>query len=453
MKSKKTLLSKSSIKLGLQCPKALWLKMNKPDLAGETDAATQKRFDEGNAVGEAARKVFPKGVLIEKEYFQIAEGIVETEELIASGHKVLMEASFSANDLYARADIFKKGKKNWELIEVKAGTSVKPEYLEDVAIQASIIEAAGKSLESISVMHINRACIYPDLSNLFTRVDVTDDANALSRELKNKINELKKVAIQKNEPRIKVGEQCDDPYECAFKDHCWKGAQADERVGTKAKAKADGELIQEALADWQYPLYFFDFETIAPAIPRFHGTRPYDGIPFQFSCHVQKKQDSSAIEHFEYLHQDASDPRPKLIKEMLKGLGTKGSIVSYFKSFEIRVIKELAAFDKKNSAKLLAIVDRFVDPLPLIKKAVEHPDFIYGHSLKVVAPALIGKKYSYEGMNIGDGSTSQALAEQVMNGKIKGKARVKVVKDLLDYCRQDTLAMVELVKWLWGRVE
>ncbi len=448
-KNKNSLLSKSTLVKGFQCPKALWLKLNKPELEGEADPGTQKRFDEGKEVGEAARKLFPKGILIDREYYEITEAIEDTNIAIKKGEKIIMEASVGTDDLYARADILKKGKKGWNLVEVKMGVSAKPEYVEDVAIQAQILTEAGIKLESVSLMHLNRECVHPDLSNLFLTQDVSDEFKEIQPRIAKKIEELRKVAKQKTEPKIAVGDQCDDPYECAFKDYCWKGIKQYKPVGTKSKAKVDVAALRIALKDWVFPLYLFDFETIGPAIPRYKGCSPYAGVPFQFSCHVLSNPDSTKFDHFEYLHQEASDPRPGIIEGMLRGLGSNGSIVSYNKGFEIGVIKKLAAFDSKSSKKLLALIPRFVDPWPVIKKTVKHPDFVEGYSLKVVAPALIGKEYNYENLGIQGGDAAQAFAEKILKGQLDKQSRKKVINDLLEYCRQDTMALVLLAKWLF----
>jgi len=159
----------------------------------------------------------------------------------------------------------------------------------------------------------------------------------------------------------------------------------------------------------------------------------------------------SKLDHFEYLHQNLTDPRPGVIQAMLGGLGKKGSIVSYNKSFEIGVIKKLAEFDEKNSSALLTLVDRFVDPLPLFQKHTYHPNFLGSFSIKAVAPALLGSKLSYDHLEVGDGSTAQALADTILRGKIETKDQEKAIRDLLEYCRQDTMAMVELVRWLVGQ--
>jgi hypothetical protein len=57
----------------------------------------------------------------------------------------------------------------------------------------------------------------------------------------------------------------------------------------------------------KYPLYFMDFETVNPAIPRFVGMHPYDHIPFQFSVHVQQEP-GAAPKHLEFLAMDNGDP-------------------------------------------------------------------------------------------------------------------------------------------------
>jgi hypothetical protein len=182
-------------------------------------------------------------------------------------------------------------------------------------------------------------------------------------------------------------------------------------------------------------------------LPRYNKSKPYEGIPFQFSCHIWESPSSSKLKHFEYLHTDIDDPRPNLINEMVKGLGKLGSIVAYNMSFEKTVIKRLSLFSKTNANKLNSISERFVDPLPIIRSFVYHPDFKGSFSIKVVVPSLLNK-LSYENLDIGDGSMAQGLANKMLKGLVTVEDKEKIIEDLLIYCRQDTLAMVELIKWL-----
>ena len=56
------------------------------------------------------------------------------------------------------------------------------------------------------------------------------------------------------------------------------------------------------------PVRFLDFETFAPAIPRFPGTPPFDPIPFLFSVHIERAGEPLA--YTGYLHESDDDPRP-----------------------------------------------------------------------------------------------------------------------------------------------
>lgn len=488
MKLKEKTLSKSKLMRGLQCDRSLWLTIHKPELEPQTDKATQKQFDEGNEVGAKAREIEGNGLLIDNEYWDYSGAHKRTQEAIANGTTPIYEAAFLTAEGFSRADILKKTKAGWHLIEVKKSTGVKDYHLQDAAIQTAIIESSGLKLKSISIRHINSEMLFPDIKNLFTTVDVTDDVRSLQKDIKNKIKQLYKVVKSTKEPKVEISSHCDEPFGCAFKDYCWKHVpeksvfdlpqlttkkkwelfnndfqritdldpksykgviQRAIEVTKSKKPFVDSEKIGSALKHWKWPLYFFDYETIGPAVPRYDKTKPYAQIPFQFSCHVWSDPKSKDLGHFEYLHVDKSDPRPFIIKAMLKGFGKKGSIVAYNKSFEIGVIKKLAEFDKKNKDELLALCERFVDPLPIVKESVYHPDFLGSFSIKSVAPAIIGKIYSYEGLTIGDGGAAQSAAELVLTNKLKGKEKDQVIEDLLKYCRQDTLAMVEIVKWLF----
>ncbi|MBC7753696.1 MAG: DUF2779 domain-containing protein [Moraxellaceae bacterium] len=486
-KTKPKTLSKSSLMKGFQCEKYLWLSINQPEAAADTDAATQMQFDEGNEVGELARKHAGVGVLIQADYWDYKKAHDLTEKALADGETLIFEASFLNNGIFARVDILKKDKKGWHLIEVKKASEVKEQYYQDAAIQSIVIESTGLNLASISIRHINTEVTYPDLKNIFGTVDITKEVRAMQASVNKNIKTLLKVALATKLPEKEIGPYCSDPYGCPFKSTCWKNIPKksifalpgvrgkkvwelynagkikitdldpkDFKNNTKRaievtksnKLFVDKSQIKSELATWKFPLYFFDFETINPAIPRYEGTHPYGKIPFQFSCYILESARSSKLKHFEYLHTEASDPRAGIIKAMLDGLGAKGSIVSYNKVFEIGVIKKLAEQDKKNRKALLALVERFVDPLPLFRSAVYHPEFYGSFSIKEVAPALIGEKLNYKNLTIGDGSTTQAFAELILRGKIDPKAKNQVVEDMLAYCRQDTMAMVELFRWL-----
>ena len=119
-------LSKSKYLAGLQCPKRLYLEIHARELAADFDAGTQAVLDAGTRVGELARDRVPGGVLVEVEYFKVAEGLARTEALLADpAVAVVYEGFIQFQDVLVRPDILVRTPHNrWRLILWGAFTSV-----------------------------------------------------------------------------------------------------------------------------------------------------------------------------------------------------------------------------------------------------------------------------------------------------------------------------------------
>ena len=168
------------------------------------------------------------------------------------------------------------------------------------------------------------------------------------------------------------------------------------------------------LSHLQYPLYFMDFETVNPAIPRFLGMHPYDQIPFQWSVHVQS-QPGTPPEHYEFLASDTCDPRRDFISSLCEAIGQRGSIVVYNASFESQRLGELASFLPEFAQQIENIQSRLWDLFPIIRDHVYHPAFAGSYSLKAVLPALV-PEMSYEGMEVADGQHAGLAWETMVRG-------------------------------------
>ncbi|MBC7467220.1 MAG: DUF2779 domain-containing protein [Bdellovibrio sp.] len=489
MKQLPKLLSKTKIMQGYQCPKNLYLAVHNKEIKIEITPDQQALFDQGNAVGEFARKRFSGGVLVDNKPWDFFGSLKKTRDLLREETEVIFEAAFEYQGCYARADIiqYSKATKRWTVYEVKSSTKLKDEYIDDVGLQTWIMKNSGLEIEKICVLHINSECIYPNLEQLFKEVDVTDILNDKYDEIAPQLKKIFSSLKQDDVPNVDIGPQCFAPYECSYKALCFAEKNipelsvfnlpkigdakwdlykknivqlTDERLTelsdiqtrmvqahNKNERFVNIEAIHQEIATWQYPLAYLDFETIAPVIPRYVGTRPYQQVPIQFSVHIQKEKDG-AIEHFEYLHIDKMDPRPLLIKKLLEACPEKGTIVAYYAQFEIARIKELADFSKSDADQLLGLVERFKDPLPLIREAIYDVGFGGSFSLKAVAPSLLGQKYSYDGMLVGNGTAAQRAFEEIISENSSLDRKQTMIKAMLEYCEQDTLVMVELVKFL-----
>ena len=349
-------LTKSKYLNGLQCHKRLWYEKNHPERKENISRSLQRKFDQGKEVGILARKCFPEGVLIEA--IDPLVSVEQTEEAINRGHTCIFEASFIFDGVLVKCDVLQKDADSWRIVEVKASTVnstvkkskiVKEEYLHDLAIQKYVLTEYGLTISKTQLMLINsKECVYPDLSNLFSIVDATDQVDPLVDDVHSNVETFKTILAGNDEPQVLIGEQCDKPYTCPFKEtHCWrsvpkksiftisrlhpnkqndlikKGIFSLEDVPGdyplsdrqwmyvdsihNGQPMIDNPAIQHLMSELEYPIHFLDFETDNPAIPRFNGLRPYQQFPFQYSCHVM--QSDGTVTHHEYLHTDESDPR------------------------------------------------------------------------------------------------------------------------------------------------
>lgn len=488
-------LSKSRVTKGLQCAKALYLSIHRPELAEPGDAGRQAIFDQGNRVGIEAQKRYPGGVLIDFPPKELSKALAETKKQIAAGTRVLFEATFVHSGVLVRVDILHRKDLDapWQIEEVKSTARVKDQHLQDTAVQAWVLKGVGLQVDQVSIVHLNSECVYPHLDELFVAVDVTTQVIEIEKTVPALISDLQKTLRKPKPPRIDIGPQCDSPYECEFKGHCWAekkipdfsvfdvpGLTADrkwalyqegkvelaqlskleEGLGPKQKRmievtlsgqrQVDAEAIQKELSQWRYPLHFLDFETTAPAIPRFDGSHPFENVPFQFSCHIQMNAGGPLL-HSEYLHDSSSDPRRGLLKALLASIGPSGSVVAYYQSFERRCLLDLAKRFPEHADALTAIAERLVDPLPIFRASVYDREFRGSFSMKSVAPAILGQEMSYEGMAVGNGVEAQAAFDELISDSTPKNRKEELRGAMLEYCRKDTLAMVHLVEWLRGQ--
>ena len=174
------------------------------------------------------------------------------------------------------------------------------------------------------------------------------------------------------------------------------------------------------------------------------GTRPFQQVPFQFSDHVILP--GGSLEHHSFLHQDERDPRRPLVEALLKTLGREGPIVVY-SGFEARIVRTLAEEVPERAEELLAVVDRMVDLLELIRSHYYHPRFDGSFSIKNVLPALI-EDLDYDDLVIREGSQAATAFIEMIDQETPEPKRGELRGALYAYCERDTEAMVRLYQKL-----
>jgi predicted RecB family nuclease len=501
-------LTKSNFTAGLQCEKRLYLEKYRKELRVITPA-DQLRFDEGNEVGRLAQKLFPQGTLVNVPAWDQDAAEKRTRELIASGRNTLFEAAFGAGRLAVRVDVlhrnsnpnivqaslFDEPEYGWEIIEVKSGTSPrdgsdpKREYLIDVAFQVYVMRKAGENVGKASLILLNHDFehrgVEPTPNELFEKVDVTALVEQLIPTIEADVERMLAVLDANSEPAIEIGPQCDDPYHCPFHDYCHPeplpiehlmnlpridlqqyrmlrsagisriqdipdemlkhSTQERVREALRSGARWVDPAIHEELDSIAYPIHFVDFETAQYAIPKHVGTGPYDFLPVQWSDHVLDANGN--LSHDEFIYAGFGDPRPDFISSLTKAIEGAASIVVY-SNFEEQRLKDLMKYDESMAKPLYeAFSDRVVDLLKLIRAYIYYPEFCGSFSIKRVLPAMV-PSLSYDGLNIQEGEMATTMYRKMIDPKCPPNEREQIKKDLLEYCKLDTLAMVELFKEL-----
>jgi hypothetical protein len=481
-------ISKSKFVSGVQCLKRLYLQVHQPELAAEFDDARKAVIEQGNQVGLVAQTAFSGGVMVQAGRTELDDAIKATRELVANSEVwAIFEATFQHKGVLVRTDVLtRSGRFGHNLIEVKSATSMKPYYVYDVAIQRHVLTGAGIELKHASVMHLNREYIYDgknyDVSQLFVIAEMKPKDTVSEGEISDRLKEQFQILNRHTPPDIEAGNQCEDPVLCEFYAQCNPELAANHvsflpRIQSKKVeelltlgitsikkipatfllsekqrravdcVKSGNPFFSPDLADeldgLKYPLCFMDFETVFPALPRFAKMSPYNHVPFQWSVHRQEKP-AGPLKHSEFLAENDSDPRLPFVESLCKAVRGAGNIVVYNQSFESSRLDDLARWLPAYKSDIKAIKAKMWDLLVVIGRNVYHPAFGGSFSLKSVLPAFV-PKMAYETLEVSDGIAAGLAWAQFIDPATSPAEKNRLRKALLEYCKQDTLALATLL--------
>lgn len=213
----------------------------------------------------------------------------------------------------------------------------------------------------------------------------------------------------------------------------------------------DENVVIEQLKKYHFPIYFYDFETTAFAIPQFDNTSPWLHIPFQYSIHVVSNEDydfktNKNIRHLDYLTQNRADPRQAFLKQFLIDMSClgKGTYVAYNASFERNILKKLMAnmtLSQAETEQITEIMDKTQDIKDFFKDFnIYHKDFFGSLSIKKTLPAFI-PKFNYDNLKIQKGDQASAIYFNYIYKFMNQKEWNDIRNHLQQYCGLDSLAM------------
>lgn len=241
-----------------------------------------------------------------------------------------------------------------------------------------------------------------------------------------------------------------------------KNNQIQRDVALTKKRYMNERKMAAAINELKYPLYHLDFESFPCPFPRFKGEKPYDQSLFQFSLHIEREPGvcDKEEDHYEYLSKNHNDNRLEMVERMIEYIKPDGgSVVVFNETFEKTRIKELAQLFPQYSEQLMDISSRLFDLFYVVKtnsklfvslgfseeeaKTINfYDEELYGSfSIKKVLP--IFSELTYKGMVVGNGM--EAVYAYAGYKDMTDEERTHKQQALVEYCKQDTWAMVEIL--------
>ena len=479
------MLTKTDFIQYLNCPESLWLAKNKPKFfdkyKGKFSLFLEKLIKEGYEVEEYAKRLFPLGIELPEN-----SSPEHTSKQLQTNNNIFFQPSFITDDNeFARIDILEKLNNNtYHLYEIKSATSVKKEKLEDACFQKYVLNECGYKVSKVFIIHLNKEYIkngeiVPE--DLIEIIDVTEQIGSIYSSTVNKIkaasNYINKRTIIENRCscRYKTRSNHCDTFKYFNKDVPEFSIYEIERISSskitqlvdnnqlsildiplnfalnpKQKAQVESvrqmetlvnsDNIHDVLSNLKFPLHFIDYETYASAIPKADGISPHKHLVFQVSIHTLNEYNE--IKHFEWLG-DRIEMPTDMIHKMKSFTGQTGTFISWYAPFEKGRNNDMIQWLPEFKSYLDFINNNMFDLMSIFKEDYIDYRFHGSASIKKVLPVLC-PQFSYDNLEVQDGTMALDTWGRMVTESNSTIDIEQTKLNLLEYCKLDTLAMVEI---------
>jgi Domain of unknown function(DUF2779) len=492
-------ISKTDYVLWRECAKNAWLRLHRPDIyyAAELTEFEQSVIDAGIEVEGAARGLFPGGTLIVASQIEAQQ---KTAELLTANSGTLFQPVFEKDGLLAAIDVlqFDDTAGQYSIHEIKSSTRIEDEHLYDLAFQVVLLRKHGRKITRACVIHLNPNYTRQgevDLSRLFVSVDLTSRVDQMAESVAAEMEQARTYLLAEMEPRGRCS--------CIYKGrsrHCstfrYSNPEVPEygihdiarignspeklrelvdagaltldqvpsdiklsdaqkvqvRVYRTGETVLDKKSIAREFGELNFPLHFIDYETYAPALPRFDRFSPYDHIPLQYSVHIVGSPDEEPI-HCDFLHSGSHDPTGSFLRSLEQHVGCFGSIIVWGKSFESQVNDRIVYRMPDARSYLAEVNDRMYDLKDIFaKQYFVNRDLLGKVSIKRVLPVL-APDLTYSTLAIRDGASASLAWSELFSGELSEKESDELGRKLRAYCALDSYGMVAIWRALVGLAE
>ena len=461
-------LTKSEFLAWRDCAKSAWLARHRPDTVS---ARPPSAFD---------RMLMADGYAVEREFRSLVQGWPDAAECE-------FQVTFESDGCLARVDLVRwRSDGSIDIFEVKSSTSLKSgtrDHLFDLAFQCDVARRAGVEVVNAYLVHVDGTYVrdgelVPE--DLFVIVDATtmvcERRPEIGREIDEALHHLALDAIDE------AG--CDCRYHGSIARRCAAFAYLNPdvpelsahllpRISRSRLEKLDGrgDLAIDSLSEddvtaaqlpvlrsfqtgapvidytgldrfldgIKFPLAAYDYESYASAVPVADGLSPHSQIPVQFSVHILERD--GMLAHHEHVCETAGS-HELLVDALATAMPTHGSILVWNESYEKGCNRRLARLLPHREAFLADVDSRTVDLMAPFRTAYVDHRFMGSTSIKKVLPVLCPHmRYNDELVHDGAGAM-EAWHEMATTTDVHRRNDLRC--QLLDYCRLDSLAMIEI---------
>ncbi len=464
-------LDKFLFEAGQQCQKRLWLDFHEP-VAEAPSALRQSMSAAGATLRTLARTAFPKGVQVEAEGAVAAAA--ETKEKIAAGSQVLFGATFVADGVEARSDVLVLHKDGQcDLFEIKSGTKVKHRYVNDLALQALVLEASGLKMRAAYLLQVNPKYVhkegadYPPMQ-LLRSGDVTQKVQKQLEATRRRLQTYRQSIADNAVLALPMGTFCTTPFPCPHLARCSKEAPAlplrelpeltrqlemelhkegiedlagldEARPGltfrqrrTLACIKAGAPIVEtfvrEELRQCQKPLHFLAIASITDPLPRFDGQRPWRMVPYAWSAHTVHTD--GRLETATFVHVERTDPRPGFATSLQKHLEVGGTVVVWNDDSLEELRSLLDDLPAAKAAARALVSTPHLDLMQLFDASVFHPAVRTHKDLRASVAALLGDTTGNDLAVYGEDAVLEAL-HKGWAPRVRAATKDKIAADML----------------------
>ncbi|MGE0143285.1 MAG: DUF2779 domain-containing protein [Planctomycetota bacterium] len=494
-------ITKPLFEAGMQCSKRLYLEHHESKKKPSLSEYQQELLELGKELVTLSSQAFPKGIELGEAEFD--DALRKTEAFLSMGKPgVLFHGAFRSGGVEVRVDILLvQNKGEVDLFEVKAGTSVKPRHVQDVAMQIRAIEAAGYAVKSASILHLDPRYVYTGSGEhppqkLFRSADVTRRARKILPRVQEQVESFSAVLEDASTLDLPTGTWCKNPLPCPYLSQCVGEGKAHPLVelpqltpmqerrmhehAIESIAEIDARqpgltllqrrvvravqsngliaepFVAEELRDVDWPLSFLHIGWHLDPMPRLANTRPWLKIPFGWAVH--RLGATGYVACNSVVSANAEDPRPEILEKLVKELADAGTVIVYGNGHDER-LRALLDLDKSAKPGLRQLLQAPLLELgSLIYHGVYHPGFegrfdlstvhrVIAQELPLAEPTAIPELEAE--CEIEDDEAAARAYAKIIAKRTRATTREKLGKDLEAWLRRSSGMLFDL----WRRLK